>query len=401
MSVPIINPPTFTRSSVAYLSNGTQVAANVPRFEQGKFGKAVLVEEGTENLENPDNLTAWSGSSGTRVVTRIGQYKFNVKFYTQTIGSFLYEYFALTVGNYYTLSAYVKGIGNTIGKQIRLQSMQENAYGNPVTLTAEYQKISVTLQATATSRAIGFIGVPDNTFVAGDEIEIAFVLFERKPYSTSFTDGTRAAERLTIPTEGVLNPQEGTIECWIYENTTDVRNVSRIIVNGRDATNSVTTLLILKEATKNYYTFRVRNEDNTVTVNADSSPLSVGWHHLAAVWLPDTIKLYIDGICVATTPKTFVWSSFNPLLSIGSSLSAGEQFNSLIDDLRISNRARTDAEILAAYQSGQPLPYDANTTWLSRFDCYNTIDRPTGIKISVGNTTPEYPVINDIWIDTN
>ena len=32
------NPPTFSRPSVAYLSNGQQVAAGQPRFEAGKFG---------------------------------------------------------------------------------------------------------------------------------------------------------------------------------------------------------------------------------------------------------------------------------------------------------------------------------------------------------------------------
>ncbi len=40
----------FSRSSVAYLSTGIQVAANVPRSEAGKFGQAVMVEEGTTNF---------------------------------------------------------------------------------------------------------------------------------------------------------------------------------------------------------------------------------------------------------------------------------------------------------------------------------------------------------------
>jgi len=44
--------PTFTRDSIAYKSDGSQVAVNVPRFEQGKFGQAVLVEEGTTNLNS-------------------------------------------------------------------------------------------------------------------------------------------------------------------------------------------------------------------------------------------------------------------------------------------------------------------------------------------------------------
>ena len=40
----------------------------------------------------------------------------------------------------------------------------------------------------------------------------------------------------------------------------------------------------------------------------------------------------------------------------------------IIDDLRISNRARTDEEIAAAYASGQPLPVDEWTTLKMNFD---------------------------------
>jgi len=68
----------FTRNSVAYTSDGAQVAVNQPRFEQGKFGKAIMVEEGTTNfftnsrlLNNgsgwitfPFSANAWVDSSG-------------------------------------------------------------------------------------------------------------------------------------------------------------------------------------------------------------------------------------------------------------------------------------------------------------------------------------------------
>ncbi|NLZ95988.1 MAG: hypothetical protein GX921_09225, partial [Bacteroidales bacterium] len=46
--------PTFTRNSDAYLPDGTKVSAGQPRFVDGKFGKGVLVEEGTENLDTTD-----------------------------------------------------------------------------------------------------------------------------------------------------------------------------------------------------------------------------------------------------------------------------------------------------------------------------------------------------------
>lgn len=36
--------PTFLRNSVAYLIDGTQVAVNQPRYETGKYGKALTIE---------------------------------------------------------------------------------------------------------------------------------------------------------------------------------------------------------------------------------------------------------------------------------------------------------------------------------------------------------------------
>jgi len=49
LQLPSVGSPSFSRNSIVYLSDGTQVAANQPRFEQGRFGKAVMVEEGTTN----------------------------------------------------------------------------------------------------------------------------------------------------------------------------------------------------------------------------------------------------------------------------------------------------------------------------------------------------------------
>lgn len=53
--------PTFTRASVAYKQDGSQVASGVPRYEDGKFGQGIMVEEGTTNL-----LTTINGEAVTQ-----------------------------------------------------------------------------------------------------------------------------------------------------------------------------------------------------------------------------------------------------------------------------------------------------------------------------------------------
>jgi hypothetical protein len=64
--------------------------------------------------------------------------------------------------------------------------------------------------------------------------------------------------------------------------------------------------------------------------------------------------------------------SFGASFRIGSNYLGGEFIDSLIDDLRISSRARTDEEIAAAYASGQPLPVDEHTTLKMPFN--NSLD---------------------------
>jgi hypothetical protein len=76
--------------------------------------------------------------------------------------------------------------------------------------------------------------------------------------------------------------------------------------------------------------------------------LRPGWRHLAAVRQGDRLKLYVDGAPVATS------TPFNPAdydLSNGRPLRIGfgphDHFNGRLRDLRLYNRALTDAEVSA------------------------------------------------------
>jgi len=53
------------------------------------------------------------------------------------------------------------------------------------------------------------------------------------------------------------------------------------------------------------------------------------------------------------------------------------QGNALYDDLRISNRARTDAEIQTLYQNNQSAPVSADTILKADFD--GNLDAQSGI----------------------
>jgi len=96
-------------------------------------------------------------------------------------------------------------------------------------------------------------------------------------------------------------------------------------------------------------------EWNTGRVVTYDHELPSGWHHLTAVKdnTDKNLKLYVDGELVATT-DTFNISNYtlnnseNLLIGFG----AHDYFNGIIDEVRISNIARTQEEVHRAYLAG-------------------------------------------------
>lgn len=108
-------------------------------------------------------------------------------------------------------------------------------------------------------------------------------------------------------------------------------------------------------------------DDSTEVILISVTTLQAGiWYYVAFTWSPSGRKLYVNGVLEASNTRSNNLG-FATLAKIGSWLSRG-YLNGLIDDLRISNRARTDAEIAAAYASGQPLPVDEWTTYKLTFN---------------------------------
>ena len=78
--------------------------------------------------------------------------------------------------------------------------------------------------------------------------------------------------------------------------------------------------------------------------------LAPGWRHLVAVRHNDRLKLYVDGMLVAASspfdPADYDLSNDGPL-RIG--FGAHDHFNGRMSDLRLYNRALTDAEVSALH----------------------------------------------------
>ncbi|SHL06806.1 hypothetical protein, partial [Desulforamulus aeronauticus] len=68
--------------------------------------------------------------------------------------------------------------------------------------------------------------------------------------------------------------------------------------------------------------------------------------------------------------------AFTAAMNLPNEVGLVNNFATFVDDLRISNRARTLVEHQAAFQSNQPLPIDVDTTLKMNFDNNSGVSLP-------------------------
>ena len=351
--------PTFTRASKAYLSDGTEVDAGVPRFEAGQFGQAVLVEEGTTNLFiNPDFDTnsdwesaTWHASGGIQ-------------------GGAYYEYgygwnFSQTVtinkGVEYTVSIFIRRnpTGNGKGRMYLTLTGEVFESNNHSTLNEYYtapddgkwHRMSVTFKVVGTGTTSLLVRFLQDGGTGTTDFDRAQL--EAKPYPTSFTPGTRSPETLTIPTAGVLNPQEGAVVCRVYVNDASKYQNRSSTIFMADAGGLGKGIWLYHSNNSAYWRYQIRDEnDNSKAITVADSETPNGWHFFAIKWKSTEAKLFVDGVLKGTMENPYLPSAIQKI-DIGC-WEAGNQLNSLIDDLAIFDYAPTDEEIQAWYEAGAP-----------------------------------------------
>lgn len=388
----------FSRNSLAYTSTGSVANINTPRFEQGKFDRAIMIEEGTKNLVTNPLLATDSNADGV------------ADGYTKQVDPTITATYSISNGQRIAITAST-GTGNGNGAGIITssyipvsagQSITASVYANILnrsgttwitfffywydssytqisttafpasTIAIGQQRIISSAQTVPTNAAYVKVNCQNRVLDNGSLQDVVFTRLqvEAKPYATSFIDGTRSPETLTIPTTGVLNPQEGTVECWVYVPEfwqVGIPYWRRIWGIGRGA--GAGMYVLRYNPTSGNIVFEIY-DNSGMAQNISVAKPSVGWHYFADKWSASEMALLIDGVKVGSITNPNLPSSFaDTVLSIGCRPdSPYDNINTLIDDLRISNRARTDEEIATAYASGQPLPVDSSTTCRLTFD---------------------------------
>ncbi|MCM0593810.1 MAG: CARDB domain-containing protein [Gloeotrichia echinulata DEX184] len=148
---------------------------------------------------------------------------------------------------------------------------------------------------------------------------------------------------VTIPQSAALNTNTITVEAWI--KGTPSSSWSKIIGKGPDSSEVFGLYL-----TPNSGTFRVESQINGSQRVLDSG-IAVGdnnWHHIAYSYDGTNQILYVDGIQRAIASISGTLTSNSQPISIGREVSSSTNqygFNGTIDEVRIWNVARTQAQI--------------------------------------------------------
>ena len=304
---------TFARSSAANSRvDGSQVASGIPRYEPGKSGQAVLIEEGATNLclrdigaqalggavwttdgvgtactivsaasFHADRVLRWTyGSSGSANIHLNG-----TGYYTQTAGT------AFTVsvkvrrsdgGPITSLSAYlyVSNNSNVNGACI-LTPLADGWY------LAAYTRAGLT---SGTVSLTGFFGMDRAYYYDFDGWMV-----EAKSYATSFIFGTRSNEALEIPLVAWKKEPPFAIECRFWYdptriNPTDGRRVFSCTESGGFCL-TIASSSFVSDLSAWVHTGGTYQIPKTPLVN-----LVPGWNDVALVVLPTAVQLHLNGV---------------------------------------------------------------------------------------------------------
>ena len=179
-----------------------------------------------------------------------------------------------------------------------------------------------------------------------------------------------------IPDSASLNPDHITVEAWFKANAGTLDNQKTLVQ--KPFTSHVSpwyqyTLLLLDipiEPRRASFVISVGGANHSA--GAINLPYGYGtWHYLAGTYDGETIRLYLDGVLVASnTAPSGVLDKYATVVELAAypnlSKHSGTCFGGIIDEVRISNIARTAAEIEANWNAGNGVQFrvDANTVAL-------------------------------------
>jgi hypothetical protein len=337
------------------------------RFAAGKFGMGGMIEEGVTNLIPADkqkfegwavyqgatvtltqNVTVpeWSTDKATRIQTNGGTHV--VKYFLVVLTS--------VNGQAYTETIRVKNsgtadmiVGNFLGATATIQAGQSADVAITSTGNGSSQH-KIECRATTATDNLDFIAYqPMATATA---------------YPLTFTDSTRAAEVMTLPTAGIWTPGNWQVDMVVTPITaTVITGVYRRAFSIKtDANNWIDCMV---NATGRLYVAVTSGGAQNHTSNVGDVVLETGKNYPATFkGNGSTIAMFVNGVKGLAGDKAYS----EPLGALPSFMTFGcledktLYANFIYEHIRIGT-ARPDAEIIASHAAtSNPFPIDALTT---------------------------------------
>lgn len=161
----------------------------------------------------------------------------------------------------------------------------------------------------------------------------------------SFSGTSEYADTSSVPTAAVDN---WTLDAWV--NPSSINQAGVIMING---TSSNGYGLVISNGSSGTGAKLVGNISNVAIVDSGYTfPAANSWYHVAMVRSSGTTSFYVNGV---KTPNSSAAVPYTPTtgFSLGHALNyAGSYFAGSIDEARISNVARSAADIRGAYERG-------------------------------------------------
>jgi hypothetical protein len=168
-------------------------------------------------------------------------------------------------------------------------------------------------------------------------------------------DGTN--DNVIVDRTTTLEPSQITIEAW-FKSPGHATNFTRFISHG--SSTGGYELILFPDSAGGYLEFNlgINTTEHDVGSNADLTDNR--WHHVAATYDGTTMYVYIDGVrqtdTDATTGSINNYNTGNNL-RFGEDETGGNDYTGLLDEVKIYNYARTQAQISYDYNRGMPLAY--------------------------------------------
>ncbi len=358
--------------------------------------QGLQVWESTTNLcEYPNEYTGWTVSSASifdldsaaqRIygATRNGIDGFRIVA-GASVNSYAYrsEIASPAQSASYMMTAYLRGIGTTIGQSASLIIQETGGACTTVStavayaLTNTWTRYSASRSVTNASRDALEIYLYPPTGASGYELQACDIQLENKAASTPFADGnsglghrwsgspskstsTRQSAVLYGSTySSILNPSAWTVSMWVKDLSWADGKLHYLFYSG------VPTKIALFRQTDN--ALYLRNTDaagNQTNVSVSTAAYtSANWYHIVICGQHNDLRMYVNGASVGTPSTNVDMPSLLPsTFYIGSDGAANQANCTISSDFRIYNQALTTAQVASLYAAGRGpgcLPYAA------------------------------------------